>query len=393
MADFFGIIPKKFRKPRRLSSQRITALDLARFAAMLMMIQGHTIYALASPEAVIISEFPWNVWHFLRGITAPVFLIVSGAVHVFANKRDEEGMLPESRIRRRIKIALLLIGIGYFLHFPVARIWDIFYITEAEWLRFYRVNILQLIGAALVILLMFYIFTRKDKTLAISTMAAAIFIFLSTPFIETIDFYEHIPGFFAAYLNKQGGSLFPLFPYAGYLLFGTTLGVILKKMEPEKRTKFLQKWGIPSGLVFLAIGGIMYMLFDGINYKYYAIADSGFIFIFIRIGMVLAGLSIIAWFYEKTSEFSEYYSIFGKRALFIYVVHLILIYGSDVFKSFYHIYKNSLTVAEVIPFAILIMILSVVITYFYDFSLYRFPKIKDYYRYGITAYLVFVIFF
>ncbi len=393
MADFFGIIPEKFKKPRRLSSQRITALDLARFLAMLMMIQGHTIYALASPDAVNIADFPWNIWHFLRGVTAPVFLIVSGAVHVFANKRDQDGKLPATRIKRRIKIALLLIGIGYFLNFPVARIWDIFYITDPEWMRFYRVNILQLIGAALLILLLFYIFTRKDKTLAISTMAAASFIFLSTPFLWTIDFYEYLPGFFAAYLNKAGDSLFPLFPFAGYLLFGTSLGVALKKLDPENRTKFLKKWGIPSGLVFLAAGGILYLLFDGIDYEYYAITDSGFIFIFIRIGMVLTGLSIVAWFYEKTSQFSEYYSIFGKRALFIYVVHLILIYGSDVFKSFYHLYKNSLSVAEVIPFAILIMILSVVITYFYDFSLYRFPKIKDYYRYGITAYLIFVIFF
>ena len=95
-----------------LSSQRITALDMARFLAMIMMVQGHTIDALASRDFLDIHFFPWNVWDFLRGFTAQIFLIVSGMVQVFANKRLENGKLKPETIKKRITIATILIIIG-----------------------------------------------------------------------------------------------------------------------------------------------------------------------------------------------------------------------------------------------------------------------------------------
>ena len=70
---------------------RLFALDLARLMAMLMMMQGHTLDALVNPQLMDLGTFPWNIWQFMRGLTAPIFLIVSGTVHVFAMKRDEQG--------------------------------------------------------------------------------------------------------------------------------------------------------------------------------------------------------------------------------------------------------------------------------------------------------------
>ncbi len=120
---------------------------------MLMMIQGHTIYALADPSAYDISLFPWNIWHFCRGLTAPVFLIVSGAVHVFANKRLAGGGLSRRTIKKRITIASVLIAIGYLLVFPAERVWDLFFIEAVYWQRFFCVNILQLFGISLLMIL------------------------------------------------------------------------------------------------------------------------------------------------------------------------------------------------------------------------------------------------
>ncbi|MFW5662812.1 MAG: heparan-alpha-glucosaminide N-acetyltransferase domain-containing protein, partial [Bacteroidota bacterium] len=111
--------------PKRLKSQRITALDLARFIAMLMMIQGHSLYAVASAQQLDTSIFPWNLWEFLRGFTAPVFLMVSGAVHVFANKREPDGYIAPARLNKRIKVSLIIMAVGYLMMFPADNIYHL----------------------------------------------------------------------------------------------------------------------------------------------------------------------------------------------------------------------------------------------------------------------------
>lgn len=82
---------------------RLFALDLARLMAMLMMMQGHTLDALVNPQLMDLGTFPWNIWQFMRGLTAPIFLIVSGTVHVFAMKRDEQGAMSEETRKRRMR--------------------------------------------------------------------------------------------------------------------------------------------------------------------------------------------------------------------------------------------------------------------------------------------------
>ncbi|MBP7094033.1 MAG: DUF1624 domain-containing protein, partial [Candidatus Kapabacteria bacterium] len=92
---------------------RLYALDLARFLAMLFMMQGHVLDTLVSPAVIDITQAPWNIWHWIRGLTAPVFLMVSGAVHVFATKRDAHGRVREDVMGKRIRWAITIMGLGY----------------------------------------------------------------------------------------------------------------------------------------------------------------------------------------------------------------------------------------------------------------------------------------
>jgi cytochrome b561 len=55
---------------------------MARFIAMIMMVQGHVIDALANPIYTPTNEFPWNLWHFARGFTAQVFLMIRILIQV-----------------------------------------------------------------------------------------------------------------------------------------------------------------------------------------------------------------------------------------------------------------------------------------------------------------------
>ena len=97
-------IQPKIAVPVKQISDRLPALDLARCVAMLLMIQGHVLFELTAPSYINIHQFPWDIWEFFRGLTAPIFLTVSGAVQVFANKRDENGNLSKNTIHKRINI-------------------------------------------------------------------------------------------------------------------------------------------------------------------------------------------------------------------------------------------------------------------------------------------------
>ena len=80
---------------------------------MILMVQGHTIDALANSNSYDVSQFPWSIWHIIRGFTAPIFLVVSGSVQVFANKRQENGKLKSETSKKRLIMALVLILIAY----------------------------------------------------------------------------------------------------------------------------------------------------------------------------------------------------------------------------------------------------------------------------------------
>ncbi|MBM4151193.1 MAG: DUF1624 domain-containing protein, partial [Ignavibacteria bacterium] len=121
---------------------RLFALDLARLMAMLMMMQGHTIDALVQPQLMHLDEFPWNVWQFMRGLTAPIFLIVSGTVHVFAMKRNELGAMSEETRKRRMNWAWIILLCGYMLVFPANRLIDLPFVQPDALAMFFQVNIL-----------------------------------------------------------------------------------------------------------------------------------------------------------------------------------------------------------------------------------------------------------
>ncbi|MBI3259780.1 MAG: DUF1624 domain-containing protein, partial [Ignavibacteriae bacterium] len=132
-------------------SSRLFILDLARCIAMIMMVQGHTIDALTHPQILNTAEFPWNIWNFVRGLTAPIFLMVSGAVHVFSMKSEPSGRMNSDTMIRRVRWALLLISVGYLLVFPANRIFDLPFLNYDAWRLFFQANILQLTGFSLLL--------------------------------------------------------------------------------------------------------------------------------------------------------------------------------------------------------------------------------------------------
>ena len=100
--------------PFSLRPARHPALDGARGFAVMAMVLGHALDALLAPAARLLPEvkFYWA----LRGITAPLFLLVSGWAVVAA--LDNRPEAARATYGRRVRRALLLLLLGYLLHWP-----------------------------------------------------------------------------------------------------------------------------------------------------------------------------------------------------------------------------------------------------------------------------------
>ncbi len=377
-------------KAKLLSSQRITTLDLARLLAMITMIMGHSLDAIATPAELDITQFPWNIWHYIRRFTAPIFLTVSGAVQVFANKRDEKGNLQNKTIIRRVKIAIILSAIGYLFMFPAYSFFDAFFIEAKLWKPFFQVNILQLIGFSLLFVLFLFLITKKDRTLGIISFSLAIIITIASPFIHNINWFYYLPDFFAAYLSTEQGSLFPVFPYTGFMLYGVTFGTLLKQMDPEKRTKFLIWAGIPIGIVFLIPSFFLTDFFKyEMSFKVLDKVNPGIVLN--QIGVVFIVLAFAGVIYTYTKKVSFYYAFFGKKALFIYVAHLIFLFGTGWFPSIARLYPKSISIIPSIIISVIIVLLTLGTAYFYEFTVNKFPNAKKYYKYAFYIILAYFL--
>lgn len=380
------------------SSNRIPSLDLARVIAMLFMVQGHAIYAVGDPSFVNVSELPWSIWHLFRGFTAPMFLLVSGAVQVFANKRDEFGRISKKTLIKRIRIAIILILIGYILGMPVSHFYELVNINHDKWLSFLAVNILQTIGISLIVVILLFYYTKNNKHLGILSFIISITIIMTTPIVHNIDWFYYTSPIIASYFSHSSNSIFSLFPFTGYMLLGVAIGCFLSFLKPEVRTTYLIKYGSILGLI-LIIASLPYNKFsweiDNFNafVKYlnsYERVSPGISFQ--RLGFVLMEISLVALLYKYTTKFRGIYVLLGKRAILIYVIHLFIIYGTPFTKGFTHFGNRSLPEFESILIAIATLILSISITLLIDYSLKYYEKSKYIFGTIISLYLIWLFF-
>jgi uncharacterized membrane protein len=375
-------------------SQRLVFLDLMRVIAMIMMILGHSFFDLVSPKFYNLADFPWNFWDFVRGVTAPIFLVVSGIVQVFANKRVD-GRIPKEKIYRRLRTAVLLIFLAYFLNFPVQKAFHIFFQSRDILLPFFQVNILQIIGLTLLWALLYFVLTKDNKQLGRISFWTGVIIFLLTPIVHLIDWYRLLPLPFAPYLSLAKGSYFTIFPFSGFIFFGIAYGTFLEKFPLEKRAYVVYRSGLKLGAFLLPLGILLYFVINLFNFPFYDVLKANTGMSIIRLSLVFIILSLVVILYKKYLENSravnEISTTLGKNALFVYVVHLVILYGLPWYPGFASIFYRKFGIFEGLLFSLLIVIVSFSLVFLFEsfFKQRRFLKLVV--KYGVVSLMVLML--
>ncbi len=169
---------------------RLTFLDIMRFIALFMMIQGHTVYAMLDKEIRDGSSFGIGIWTQLRGYTAPFFMVIAGAVFTFLLLQQDRRIVKGNV---RIKKGLIRVGTllfwGYFLRFHLEMIYKS--ISQGMMDNSLAVDVLHIIGLGLLTVIGVYVVTRKNIGLLSFVFLALFFaVSYSSPYVSQKNFHH-----------------------------------------------------------------------------------------------------------------------------------------------------------------------------------------------------------
>jgi len=154
-------------------------------------------------------------------------------------------------------------------------------------------------------------------------------VILVAPLMWSAHLSGYLPMALVSYLTPENGSWFPLFPWAAYILCGVLFGCILTNAKDAVRAASLmgRYAALNGGMLILAIA-VMYLPFD--LYPAHDFWKSNPTMFLVRLSAVGLVASLI-FFAERWSKAAPYFPlIMGRESLFVYILHLVIVYGSVV---------------------------------------------------------------
>jgi peptidoglycan/LPS O-acetylase OafA/YrhL len=272
--------------------------------AVVAMVLGHTLDALLAPE---VRAHPWvqRYWE-LRGITAPLFLLVAGFAVVAALGTGKQS--AGESFGRRARRAALLLFLGYFVHWPG---WDT--VHALGWgvelrSRLFAFDALQSIAVSLLVGAAVLVLARGTWTRAVVLALLAVGLPLASPWMWNaatawpVELQQAV---------GMPGSRFPLFPWAGFFFAGALAAHLLRLLKP----------GWPQGLALLALGGGLMLLTQRLPADW---SPTSAWMVAFRVGQ---GLLVLGAVNLLPQMFSRPLAPLGRASLWLYVLHLPVVYG------------------------------------------------------------------
>ena len=324
-----------------------------------MMLQGHFIDTLLNPIYKDTNNLIYNIWHYFRGITAPIFFTISGLVFMYLLLKAKSKGTDNVRIKKGVERGLMLIGIGYILRIPFL-----------DWLYgnfnsyFLIIDVLQCIGLSLLVLITLYLlFLKNTRILSLVLLSIGCFSFLYNPVYKDVSF-NFLPLFLANYFTKANGSVFTILPWFGYVSYGAFLAIIFYKYLHKKYFKPI----IIS--LFLAIGIFLMEYSSWALMQLYHLTEiqifkdsAYFNYLFTRLGNVLVVFSL---FYSLENYLKQaIITKIGERTLSIYFIHFVIIFGSFIGIGLKNFYYHSLTPTQAIIGALVFIVVVCLISFHY----------------------------
>ena len=319
--------------PVETSQGRRVYIDWARGLAVLLMIEAHT--ADAWTRAADRHSAAFGRALVLGGFAAPLFLWLAGlGVALSAARLARTGGTRGAVVRAICRRGLEIFVLAFLFRLQA------FIVTPGSYpVTIFRVDILNVMGPAIVAAGLLWALGTNTRTLVLwyGTVAAAVA--LLTPIVRTAAFVDILPLWFQWYLKPAGDlTAFTLFPWIGFVFAGAACGVILATTDnpgAERRAQFAFAL---AGLVLVALG--QFLSRRPSIYEQSQFWTSSPTWFAIRSGILMIAVALL----HATSEIASYWNLawrslerFGRSSLFVYWIHVELVYGYATWPMHYRL--------------------------------------------------------
>lgn len=342
-------------------SGRIAQLDVVRGLAVVLMVVGHSIDAVLAPAPRLTEAF--HYYELLRGLTAPLFLLLAGFAFTIATvKYWDEHTRFGARTSRRFLRAALLLAAGYALHLPFLSFGKIlFNATPDDCAQFLQADILQCVALSLATLQLTVLLTRTPERHRVVALTLGIGIAAVAPIAWSTNLEGILPRALIPYLNQQYRTLFPPVPYAAYMFLGAALGhTYLVARTRANVHRWYRRMAFAAAILFCA--GLAGELFSWKivpahdSWK----ADPGTLAMHAAVAMTVLTLFLrIRGFHPQLGRVA---SLLGQSSLFVYVVHLVVVYGSVANPGLASLVGRELSVGAALAVAAGVLVMMIGVT-------------------------------
>ena len=236
-------------------------------------------------------------------------------------KTGRRSLAAEAVVRRGAEIFILafLFRIQAFIISPGSSLVTIF-----------RVDILNVMGPAMAAAGLIWAIGRNRWGAALACGLTAVALAMLTPLVRQAAWVNALPVWTQWYLRPFGDhTTFTLLPWAGFVFAGAAYGSLLAQPQEARGGERLMVTGLSlTGAAVLALG-----LFTASLPSIYAVSNfwtSSPTYFAVRIGVLMVALGILfsvtsleAWMARPLAILEK----FGRNSLFIYWIHVELVYG------------------------------------------------------------------
>jgi uncharacterized membrane protein len=300
---------------------RLLYLDWLRGIAVMIMITWHLLDSWTTIEG---REHPaFQALAYSAGTFTALFLFLAGvSVSLSAGSKLRRLGTRGAAVRLVAWRGFQVFALAFLLRFQSI------VLSDAAWTSLLRVDILNIMGLAIVGAAVVWGMGRTANGRYLLLAAVTLAIVFGTPAIRAMDALAVLPDPLEAYIRPvRPFSTFILFPWAGFVFAGAIAGLVIDAGRAPESQGRINTWFLAAGLtIATAAFAASYLPSPFPNTYFWTTSPAYF---FLRAGIILLVVAVAyAWTRRPGGE-GKWSPIaqLGSTSLFIYWIHLEMVYG------------------------------------------------------------------
>jgi uncharacterized membrane protein len=298
-------------------------IDWMRGVAVLVMIEAHVFDAwtrLADRTTLAYRDLV-----VLAGFAAPLFLWLAGLAAVLSAERA----VRRTGSRRAATELVCKRGLEVFILAFLFRLQAFVVSPGSVVLTIFRVDILNIMGPSILAVGLVWGITRGPVSRTLAFAVLTTLVAMVTPLVRTAEWVNALPIWVQWHIRPAGdNTVFTAFPWSGFAFGGAAVGALIDAVKTDQAERRLHAALLVTGAVLVGFGFFAATLPS--IYQQSSFWTSSPTYFAIRAGLLVSGLSAFFALEQVLSRRQVYLSPLerlGRSSLFIYWIHVELVYG------------------------------------------------------------------